>query len=67
MLSLYSGQFEIVAIKNHYYLQEPIVTFEEAQKVCHARVLLPKDFTCIQLVVGAAGEKSVRIFSLDFL
>ncbi len=42
------------------------MTFEEAQKVCHARVLVPEDFTCIQLVVGAAGEKSVRIFNLDF-
>ena len=31
------------------------MSFEEAQELCKVRVMLPDDFTCIELVVGAPG------------
>ena len=32
------------------------MTFEDARKVCKLRVARPKDFACVQLVYGHAGE-----------
>ena len=39
-------------------LQEsgPSMSFEDARKVCKLRVARPKDFACVQLVYGHAGE-----------
>ena len=32
------------------------MSFEEARKICKLRVARPKDFACVQLVYGYAGE-----------
>ena len=36
----------------------PNLNFEEARKVCQARVVNPKDFACVQLVYGRAGQQT---------
>ena len=37
------------------------MSFEEARKVCKLRVAQSKDFACVQLVYGHAGEEISRL------
>ena len=42
--------------KTIIFLQNPILNFEEAQKICKTQVVHHCGFACIELVAGAAGK-----------
>ena len=40
----------------HQFFQEPSLSFELAKKKCKEHVLIPENFSCVELVAGVAGE-----------